>query len=177
MGGGARRGARAPRYARGNARGKRPRREPWRLRLRPGGFESGAGAVFVRGRAFPTRRALWAALETLVAERRGLTLLYPPSFERHVANLKGVTKVKVGSAEQRAGYGPTLAAVVDGELRHDGERRANPPNLDRDARHGSRRRDNAFRPPFARSDFPSAGGGLGYRRGAAPRRRPQAARR
>jgi hypothetical protein len=48
-------------------------------------------------------------------------LLYPPSFEKHVARLRGVQAVKVGTAEQRAGYGPTLAAVVDGRLRHDAD--------------------------------------------------------
>ena len=77
--------------------------------------------VVVSGRAFPSRRALWAALEELTAGRRGLTLLYPASFERHVKTLRGVTTAKVGTAEQRAGYGPTLAAVVDGRLRHDGD--------------------------------------------------------
>ena len=80
-----------------------------------------AGTVRLTGRAFPSRRALWAALETLVAERRGLTLLYPASFEKHVAKLSNVATVKVGTAEQRAGYGPTLSAVVDGRLKHDGD--------------------------------------------------------
>jgi hypothetical protein len=80
-----------------------------------------AGDVVVSGRAFPTRRALWAELELLAARRRGLVLLHPASFERHVASLRGVTTQKVGTAEQRAGYGPTLAAVVDGRLRHDGD--------------------------------------------------------
>jgi hypothetical protein len=77
--------------------------------------------VLVSGRAFASRRALWAALDELVARRRGLTLLYPASFERHVATLRGVQTQKVGTAEQRAGYGPTLAAIVDGRLAHDGD--------------------------------------------------------
>jgi len=76
--------------------------------------------VAVTGRAFASRRALWAALDELTRSRRGLELLYPASFERHVAALRGVSTTKVGTAEQRAGYGPTLAAVVDGRLRHDG---------------------------------------------------------
>jgi len=50
-----------------------------------------------------------------------MTVLFPASFERHVANLRGVKAQKVGTAEQRAGYGPTLGAVVDGRLRHDGD--------------------------------------------------------
>ena len=80
-----------------------------------------ASDVLVTGRAFPSRRALWAELEELVARRRGLTLLLPASFEKHVANLRGVTLQKVGTAEQRAGYGPTLAAIVDDRLPHDGD--------------------------------------------------------
>jgi hypothetical protein len=76
--------------------------------------------VYLSGRAFPSRRALWAELEQLTRTRRGLTLLYPGSFEKHVAQLRGVTAVKVGTAEQRAGYGPTLGAICDGRLKHDG---------------------------------------------------------
>jgi hypothetical protein len=77
------------------------------------------GNVVLTGRAFPSRRALWAALEELTRARRGVELLYPASFAQHVARLSGVTATKVGTAEQRAGYGPTLAAIVDGRLRHD----------------------------------------------------------
>jgi len=77
--------------------------------------------VLVSGRAYPSRRALWAALEELTRGRRNVTLLYPPSFAQHVAQLRGVTAVKVGTAEQRAGYGPTLGAIVDGRLAHDGD--------------------------------------------------------
>jgi hypothetical protein len=77
------------------------------------------GTVYLSGRAYPSRRALWAALEELTRTRRGLTLLYPASFAQHVAQLRGVVTVKVGSAEQRAGYGPTLAAIADDRLRHD----------------------------------------------------------
>src|SRR5262249_9356202 len=73
----------------------------------------------VSGRAFPSRRALWEELAELVARRRGVTVLYPPSLDKHVATLGAV--VKVGTAEQRAGYGPTLAAIVDGRLRHGGD--------------------------------------------------------
>jgi hypothetical protein len=75
--------------------------------------------VLLSGRAYPSRRALWAALEELAAARRGMTLLYPASFAQHVAQLRGIEAVKVGSAEQRAGYGPTLAAIADERLRHD----------------------------------------------------------
>jgi hypothetical protein len=78
------------------------------------------GDVLVTGAAFPSRRALWAELEALVARRRGATLLFPPSFAEHVAKLRGAEAIKVGTAEQRAGYGPTLAAIADGRLRHDG---------------------------------------------------------
>ena len=77
--------------------------------------------VLVQGRAFPSRRALWTALEQLGRERRGAELLYPASFQQHVARLPGFKPVKVGSAEQRAGYGPTLGAIVDGRLAHDGD--------------------------------------------------------
>jgi hypothetical protein len=77
--------------------------------------------VLVSGRAFPSRRALWAALEELGRRRRGARLLHPASFERHVAQLPGFGLTKVGTAEQRAGYGPTLGAVIDGRLRHDGD--------------------------------------------------------
>jgi hypothetical protein len=77
--------------------------------------------VLVSGRAFASRRALWAALELLGRERRGAELLYPASFERHVARLPGFRASKVGTLEQRAGYGPTLGAVIDGRLRHDGD--------------------------------------------------------
>jgi hypothetical protein len=77
--------------------------------------------VLVSGRGFSSRRALWAELEELARRRRGLTVLYPASFEKHVAALRGVKTQKVGTAEQRAGYGPTLAAAVDGRLRHDGD--------------------------------------------------------
>jgi len=80
-----------------------------------------AGTVRLRGRAYLSRRALWAALEELTARRRGLTVLYPPSFTEHVAKLSGVSLRKVGTAEQRAGYGPTLSAIIDGRLRHDGD--------------------------------------------------------
>jgi len=75
--------------------------------------------VYVTGRAFPSRRAMWDGLTRLTGERRGMLLLYPPSFERHVARLTGVQRAKVGTAEQRSGYGPTLAAVCDGRLAHD----------------------------------------------------------
>jgi hypothetical protein len=78
-----------------------------------------ADRVDVVGRAFPTRRAMWAELEQLTRSRRGLTLLYPASFAEHVAKLSVQTATKVGTAEQRAGYGPTLAALADGRLRHD----------------------------------------------------------
>jgi hypothetical protein len=64
---------------------------------------------------------LWAALEELTARRRGIDLLYPASFEQHVANLRSTRPTRVGTAEQRAGYGPTLAAIVDGRLAHDGD--------------------------------------------------------
>ena len=77
--------------------------------------------VLVRGRAFATRRALWAELEALALERRGAELLYPASFEKHVARLPGFHASKVGTAEQRAGYGPTLGAIVDGRLTHDAD--------------------------------------------------------
>jgi len=77
--------------------------------------------VRVRGRAFPTRRALWAELEQLAQTRRGAELLYPVSFEQHVARLPGFNRVKVGTNEQRAGYGPTLAAICEGRLKHDGD--------------------------------------------------------
>ena len=77
--------------------------------------------VHLSGRGFPSRRALWAALEELTRKRRGLLLLYPHSFSEHVAKLGGVELQKVGTTEQRAGYGPTLAAVMDGRLRHDGD--------------------------------------------------------
>jgi hypothetical protein len=76
--------------------------------------------VLLTGRAFPSRRALWAELDDLQRRRRGAELLYPASFERHVAPLRGFTLRKVGTTEQRAGYGPTLGAIVDGRLRHDG---------------------------------------------------------
>ena len=77
--------------------------------------------VLVSGRAFPSRRALWAALEQLARERRGAELLYPASFEQHVARLPGFPPVKVGTAEQRAGYGPDARRRLDGRLRHDGD--------------------------------------------------------
>jgi hypothetical protein len=76
--------------------------------------------VVVSGRSFSSRRALWTALEDLGRARRGAELLYPASFERHVASLP-FRATKVGTAEQRAGYGPTLAAIVDGRLRHDAD--------------------------------------------------------
>jgi len=75
--------------------------------------------VLVSGRAFSSRRTLWEALDELARRRRGVTLLHPASLDKHVARLPNVALVKVGTAEQRAGYGPTLAAVVDGRLRHD----------------------------------------------------------
>jgi hypothetical protein len=77
--------------------------------------------VLVSGRAFPSRRALWAALEELGRAHRAAELLYPVSFEKHVARLPFRRPVKVGTLEQRAGYGPTLAAIVDGRLAHDGD--------------------------------------------------------
>ena len=75
--------------------------------------------VVVRGRSFSSRRALWSELEELARTRRGAALLYPASFEKHVAQLR-LRASKVGTLEQRAGYGPTLAAIVDGRLAHDG---------------------------------------------------------
>ena len=77
--------------------------------------------VLISGRAFPSRRALWQALDDLQRSRRGAELVYPASFEKHVAQLPAFSHRKVGTAEQRAGYGPTLAAVVDGRLTHDGD--------------------------------------------------------
>ena len=77
--------------------------------------------VAVSGRAFSTRRELWAALETLALERRGLTVLYPSSFEAHVAKLSGVELAKVATAEQRSGFAPTRSAIADGRLEHDGD--------------------------------------------------------
>jgi hypothetical protein len=64
---------------------------------------------------------MWDALDELTRTRRGLTVLYPSSFAEHVAKLRGVDVVKVGTAEQRAGYGPTLSAIVDGRLTHDAD--------------------------------------------------------
>jgi hypothetical protein len=77
--------------------------------------------VKVSGRAFPTRRELWAELEELARRRRGLTLLYPASFEAHVRPLPGVLAVKVGTLEQRAGFTITRGAILDGRLEHDGD--------------------------------------------------------
>jgi hypothetical protein len=77
--------------------------------------------VWVTGRAFASRRALWDGLAEALEGRRGTTLLYPATFEAHVGiRLPGVTPQRVGTAEQRQGYGPTLAALVDGRLAHDG---------------------------------------------------------
>jgi hypothetical protein len=76
--------------------------------------------VYVTGSAFSSRRAMWAALEAAL-EGRKATLLYPATFEAHVGiRIPGVTAQRVGTAEQRQGYGPTLAALVDGRLAHDG---------------------------------------------------------
>jgi phage terminase large subunit-like protein len=77
--------------------------------------------VKIRGRVFGSRRELWAELELLAAERRGLTLLYPASFEQHVAKLAGVELVKVATAEQKSGFAPTRSAIADGRLVHDGD--------------------------------------------------------
>jgi hypothetical protein len=79
--------------------------------------------VKVRGRVFATRRELWHELELLALERRGLTLLYPSSFEQHVARLSGVELVKVATLEQRAGFAPTRSAIADARLEHDGDER------------------------------------------------------
>jgi phage terminase large subunit-like protein len=80
-----------------------------------------ADLVKVSGRVFTTRRELWAELELLAAARRGLTVLYPASFEAHVAKLSGVELVKVATAEQKAGFAPTRSAIADGRLVHDGD--------------------------------------------------------
>ena len=77
--------------------------------------------VKVRGRVFGSRRELWRELELLALERRGLTVLYPSSFEAHVAKLSGVELGKVATAEQRSGFGPTRSAIADGRLEHDGD--------------------------------------------------------
>jgi hypothetical protein len=76
--------------------------------------------VKVAGRVFASRRELWHELELLARDRRGLTLLYPHSFEAHVRPIAGVRAVKVGTTEQRAGFSITRSAIADGRLEHDG---------------------------------------------------------
>ena len=81
-----------------------------------------AGAVSVSGRGFPTRRALWAALEAL--DRRAARRHACCIRRRLTVTLRAcvaLRRSRLVSAEQRAGYGPTLAAIVEGRLKHDGD--------------------------------------------------------
>jgi hypothetical protein len=81
-----------------------------------------SGDVLVRGRCFDTRRAMWAYLDELARERRGLTLLHSAAFVGHVpSSLRGVTVRKVGMPEQVSSYSPTVATAGEGRLLHAGD--------------------------------------------------------
>jgi hypothetical protein len=78
-------------------------------------------AIAITGHVFETRRALWAWLEELARDRRGVELLVPPTLKGAVpARLRVASTTMVGQAEQYAGYGPTLAAANEGRILHDG---------------------------------------------------------
>lgn len=77
--------------------------------------------VIVSSRVFDTRRELWAWIGELARERRGLELLHPPSYRGQVPSSIRVKPTQVGTAEQYAGYGPTIAAAIEGRILHDGD--------------------------------------------------------
>jgi hypothetical protein len=79
-----------------------------------------AGDVAITARTFENRAAMWTALEELALERRGLTLLHPPTLKGGIPARARVKAVQVGTAEQYAGYGPTVAAALEGRIHHDG---------------------------------------------------------
>jgi hypothetical protein len=78
------------------------------------------GTVRVHGAVYRSRRELWAYLDGLARERRGLTLLHSPAFVGHIpGSLRGVKAIKVGMAEQYAAYGPAIAAATEARILHE----------------------------------------------------------
>jgi hypothetical protein len=79
------------------------------------------GEVTVAARVFDRRRELWLWIDELARSRRGLELLHPPQYKGHVPSSIRATAKQVGTAEQYAGYGPTVAAAFEGRILHDGD--------------------------------------------------------
>jgi hypothetical protein len=80
-----------------------------------------AGDVAIAARVFDRRADLWAWLTEVGRDRRGLTLLHPPGYKGHVPGAIRAQLVQVGQAEQYSGYGPTVAAALEGRILHDGD--------------------------------------------------------
>lgn len=80
-----------------------------------------ADDVVVVARTFEKRRDLWAWVEELSRSRRGVELLHPPGYKGHVPRTIRAKAIQVGTAEQFAGYGPTIAAALEGRILHDGD--------------------------------------------------------
>lgn len=75
------------------------------------------GRVIVRSRIEPTHARLWAWLQEVAAERRGVTILHHQTVR--IPDIKGATMLQVKASDQIAGYGPTRAAIQAGEIIHD----------------------------------------------------------
>lgn len=86
------------------------------------GLERSSGEVIVRAGICASRRELWAALEAIGRQHRGVRLLYPDGFRHHVPQLAGVgERIKVAPADSFAHYAATLQAVRGGSLIHAGQ--------------------------------------------------------
>jgi len=79
------------------------------------------GDVRLVSRTFDKRKDLWTWAGELARDRRGLELLYPPTLKGHVPAALARRSKQVGTAEQYAGYGPTVGAALEGRLLHAGD--------------------------------------------------------
>ena len=75
------------------------------------------GRVHVRAHVETSHRGMWDWVNRLAEDRRGLVILKHQTVR--VPPVKYATIVDVKSSDQVAGYGPTRAAIIAGDIRHD----------------------------------------------------------
>ena len=75
------------------------------------------GIVHVRSHVETTHAAMWRWLKDAAADRRGVTILHHATVR--IPDIKGATMLEVKASDQVAGYGPTRAAILAGNLRHN----------------------------------------------------------
>jgi hypothetical protein len=85
-------------------------------------LEPDTGDVIVRAGICSTRRELWAALEAIAAQHRGVRLLYPEGFRHHVPAIAGLGEItRVTPGDTFAAYAATVTAIRAGGLAHAGQ--------------------------------------------------------